>query len=115
MNFLRLFPVIFSSLLLGAHYLRSGNWVLVAIALILPFTLLVKQKWVARGVQVLLVLGAAEWVHTMWSILQVRKAANEPWVRMVVILGAVALFTAASALVFETRALRRRYFDGAAA
>jgi hypothetical protein len=34
---------------------------------------------------------------------------GEPWTRMAIILGVVAVITAASALVFRSRALRERY------
>jgi hypothetical protein len=38
-----------------------------------------------------------------------RQAMGQPWKRLVLILGAVALFTALSSLIFQTRSLKIRY------
>ncbi|MHB0968999.1 MAG: hypothetical protein ACYC7A_14665 [Thermoanaerobaculia bacterium] len=115
MNFVRLLPVILSSWLLGAHFLRSWNTPVVALFVLLPLLLFVRRPWVARVFQVVLLLGALEWVWTTIEFTRIRMAVGEPWVRMVVILGVVALFTAASALVFRSRGLRQRYFGSAEA
>ena len=115
MNFVRLLPVILSSWLLGAHFLRGWNIPVVALLVLLPLLLFVRRPWVARVFQVVLLLGALEWIWTTIEFTRIRMAVGEPWVRMVVILGVVALFTAASALVFRTRGLRQRYFGVAAA
>jgi hypothetical protein len=40
---------------------------------------------------------------------ETRRQAGEPWIRMAVILGSVALLTGSAALVFLTQALRKRY------
>jgi hypothetical protein len=109
MNFLRLFPVILSTLVLGAHFFRGGNLAVVVAVVVFLFLLLVKKPWVAWAYQALLVAGAIEWVRTLVEIMRRRQAMGEPWTRMAVILGAVAVITAASALVFRTRALRERY------
>ena len=42
-------------------------------------------------------------------LVQQRLALGQPWQRMALILCAVAAFTAASALVFRSAALRARY------
>ncbi len=109
MNVLRLLPVILSLLLLGAHFLRTGTLVLVLGCLLAPTLLFVRRPWVPRTMQVLLVVGAAEWVRTLWGFAAFRRTHGEPWARMALILGAVALFTLLSALVFRSRALRERY------
>ena len=102
-------------LLLGAHFYRADLTLVAVAAAALPLLLFVRAAWVARAFQVLLVLGALEWFRTMYVIAQMRIAFEQPWTRMAVILGAVALFTALSALLFETRGLRRRYGHGAPA
>jgi len=109
MNFLRLFPAILSMLVLGAHFFRGGNLVVVAVAVAMLFLLLLRKPWVAYCYQALLVVGAAEWLRTLVEIMRRRQAMGEPWTRMAIILGAVAVITAASALVFRTEALRERY------
>ena len=45
----------------------------------------------------LLLLGAFEWLRTLAGILEMRRVLGQPWQRMAVILGAVALVTALSA------------------
>ena len=109
MNFLRLLPVFISLLLLAAHFFRAGQTFLAALPLILMAFLIVREKWVAWLIQLALVLGAIEWIRTLVSVAEVRLEYGMPWVRMAVILGAVAVFTALSGLVFRSRGLRERY------
>lgn len=109
MNFLRLLPVFISFLLMGAHFLRAGQLVIAVALLCLLLLLLVRQYWVPWVIQLVLLLGAVEWLLTLYAVAQVRIGQDMPWIRMAVILGVVALFTALSCLVFRTRALRERY------
>ena len=59
--------------------------------------------------QVLLILGSLVWIYTLWNLAHLRQAMGEPWERLALILGVIALFTAGSALMFRTRGLRERY------
>ncbi len=52
------------------------------------------------------------WLRTLWQLAAMRQAHGQPAGRMVAILAAVAVFTAASALVFRAASLRRRYGGG---
>ena len=112
MNFLRLFPVYISLLLLAAHFFRAGQTILAVIPLVLFVPLLLKEKWVPWLIQVALVLGVLEWIRTIVAVAEIRMEHGAPWVRMAVILGAVALFTALSCLVFKSEGLKRRYSTG---
>jgi hypothetical protein len=109
MNVVRLIPVFVSSVLMAAHFSRSGPLILAVVSLGFPLILLVPRPWVARVVQLALLLGALEWVRATVAIALRRQSAGEPWTRMAVILGSVALVTALSALVFKMKALRERY------
>lgn len=109
MNFVRLLPVVISALLMAAHFSRADNLVLVVVALGAPILLFLRKPWVARGMQVVLLLAALEWVRTLISIAVRRQEAGEPWLRMAVILGVVALSTGLSALVFLHKGLKERY------
>lgn len=109
MGLLRLLPVILSCLLLGAHFYRAGQVPLVALCLAAPLLLLLRKPWVPRLFQALLVLGALEWLRSLYVFAAMRIAFEQPWLRLAVILGAVALFTAFSGLVFRSRGLRSRY------
>ena len=111
MNILRLLPVFISFLLLAAHFMRAGQTAVMVVLLLLLLLLLVKKYWVPWVIQMTLLLGALEWVRTIMFVAQTRMDQGMPWTRMAVILGVVALFTALSALVFRSKALRNRYSD----
>ncbi len=102
-------PIVLSFAVLGAHFLRYGHAIGVIGSLVLIALLFLRQPWVARLVQVALVLGALEWVRTLFSLMQVRAAMGEPVTRMVIILGSVALVTLVSALLFQTSPLKTVY------
>ena len=112
MNFVRLLPVILSILLLAAHFFRAGDNLYTLVLLILLPLLAVKKSWVPWLLQVALVLGAVEWLRTLMFVAQMRIEFGMPWARMAIILGAVALFTGFSSLVFRGKALRKRYSGG---
>ena len=109
MNLLRLLPVILSFALLAAHFSRADLFPLVIVSLLIPFLLLVRKAWAARGIQFLLLLGAAEWIRSMFGYIEVRKSIGEDWGRLAIILITVALLTACSGLVFRGKSLKKRY------
>ena len=109
MNLLRLIPVILSFLLLAAHFYRSGQVVLAAICVVLLFLLFFRKPWIPRMFQFLLILGALEWLRSLYYFAAMRIAWDQPWTRLAIILGTVALFTALSGLVFKSRAIQARY------
>ena len=106
---LLLLPVGLSAVLIGAHFLRAGLPAATALCVLAPWVLLIRGLVAARLVQAGLVLAAAEWMRALVVLAAARSAAGEPWGRMAAILGAVALFTLASAGVFHARVLRERY------
>jgi len=109
MNFLRLLPVFISFLLLSAHFYRAGETVFAVLPIALFIPLMLRKTWVPWLIQVVLLLGALEWLYTLVSIAQIRIQFGTSWLRMAIILGVVALFTALSGLVFRSTALRKRY------
>lgn len=109
MNLIRLLPVIFSGLLMAAHFSRADENGLVAFSLLALFLLLIRRRWVARAIQILLVAASVEWIRTALRIIQIRQAQGESWTRLAIILGAVAFFTALSALVFQSKIMKKRY------
>ena len=109
MNILRLLPVILSFLLLGAHCYRAGFPVLSGLCLGILLLLFFRKRWVPRLFQWLLILGALEWLRALYFFAAMRIAWDQPWTRLAVILGTVALFTALSALVFRNQKLRLLY------
>jgi hypothetical protein len=109
MNFLRLLPVILSFFLLGAHFYRAGLVPLTVLCVAILFLLALRKSWVPRLFQVLLLVGAVEWLRTLYFIAAMRIAWGEPWTRLAIILGTVALLTALSGLVFKLRKLKEFY------
>lgn len=106
---LNLAPVALAGAVLAAHFYRAGQEIGVVASLALVALALVRKPWAARVVQAGLLLGALEWLRTMATFAAVRIAVGQPYLRMVLILAAIALVTALAALVFERRAMRRRY------
>lgn len=109
MIILRVFPVIFSFLLLAAHFSRANLLPLAILALLIPLLLFVKRSWSARTIQVLLFFGAFEWVRIMFYYIEIRKSIGDDWTRLAIILSFVALITLASGLIFQTKKLRQVY------
>jgi hypothetical protein len=109
MTFIRLLPVVLSLLLLAAHFSRHNLTVLVALPLILLGLLFLTEPWVPRLIQAVMVLASLEWLRTAIQLALQRQHLGIPWARSAVILGAVCLFTLASALVFRSKGLRVRY------
>ena len=102
-------PIALSLVVLGAHFMRYGNSIAVLGLAGLIALLLVRQPWVARLMQVVLILGALEWIRTLYELAQVRAALGQPYTRMVVILGVVAAVTFCSALLFQSPTLKGIY------
>ena len=103
---LQILPIALSLIVLGAHFLRAGNSVMLVIVLALLALLPVRRWWAARTVQAGLVVGALEWTRTLVGLARLRAEAGEPATRLVLILGGVALWTGLSAFLFQTTRLR---------
>ena len=113
MDFLRLLPVIISLLLLAAHFLfHTGQIAIAIVPLLFLIPLALRKTWVPWLTQLVLLLGTIEWVRTLYSGVQIKIAHGDSWMRYAIILGAVALFTALSCLVFRNKSLRKRYSEG---
>jgi hypothetical protein len=108
-TFVHLLPVVLATWLLGAHFFRAGATVLAVCCALAPALLLVKRSWVARGAEAFLALAALEWFRAMAFFVAERRHQGLPFTRLALILGAVAVLTLASALVFRGAALRKRY------
>ena len=102
-------PIVLSLLLLGAHFLRYGNTLVVAGVVVVLALLFLRQPWVARVVQFVLALGALEWLRTLVMLVQLRMAMGEPYLRMVAILGVVIAVTIGAALLFQVKELKATY------
>ena len=96
-------------LLLAAHLFHAGVMPLAALAILLVGLLAVPRPWSARTLQVVLAVAVIEWILTTVGLAQLRLRHDQPYVRLAVILGSVALFTAVAAVAFQ-HPLLRAYF-----
>jgi hypothetical protein len=106
---LLLAPAVTACILLAAHFLRFYAFGVVGLCLLLPLLLLVRRRWAARIMQLVLLLGALVWGRAGYVFAHQRMQAGEPWTRLVIIIGGVTLYTLVAAVLFETPPLRRRY------
>ena len=95
--------------LLAAHFYRAAAWPWLLATLALLPLLALRRAWVPRVLQGALLAGAAEWLWTAALLAQQRLALGQPWLRMALILGAVALLTLGAALVFRSAGLQARF------
>lgn len=98
-KFLFILPVL-SSILLAARFSRGGNDYIALACLLLPFLLFTKKRWIMRFYQLILFGGAAIWLERAIFLIKLRQRMNMPWMRLGIILVAVALVTLLAALVF---------------
>ena len=109
-NTLLFFPVVLSALLLVAHFKKAGLIPLVILSLLIPLSLFIRKNMVAKIVQIMLILGAIEWIRTTIVIINKRLANGEDWIRVAIILGTVAIFTFCSGMLFSwSRSLKKIY------
>lgn len=94
---LRSLPAALAALVLSAHFYRDGSIVLAVACVAGAVLAFVRTPWAALAVRSGLVTGVIVWALTAWRIARFRMAEGTPYVRMLVILGAVAAFTALAA------------------
>lgn len=99
--------VVFSVLVMAAHFLRFMVMPLALFTLLLPLLLFFRRTWAVRAVQVWLALGTVMWGFTTRSLVLDRLRKGEPWLRLALIMGTVTLLAFLAVLAFETRAMRR--------
>jgi hypothetical protein len=105
MKKIKLLAVILSFLLLGAHFLREHLEFLAVIALLFPFLLFLKKAWIPRLFQITLLLGALEWIRSLYLYILLYQENGKSCTKLILIIGSVALFTALSALVFRSKSI----------
>ena len=92
--------------------MRLGTPILLILPIATLLMLVIPRRWIARWTQAVLILAACEWVRATLVYVSARQDLGMPWGRLAIILGSVALFTLLSALVFQTKTLRRRHRPG---
>ncbi len=98
-----------AALLLGAHFLRAGNMLLVLICIAAPFVFFHRRRHSLVLLQVLAYGAATIWLYTAWQLIQTRQSLGQNWALAVAILGGVALYSLVAGLLLNSRAVRERY------
>jgi len=111
LNSLLYLPPVLACLLMAVHHFRGAEPGLIGLWVTVPFALLLKRRWADKAVQLVLVGGALEWALTVDRIIEVRQLIGLPYQRMALILGGIALFTALSGLILETRRRKQVFRD----
>jgi hypothetical protein len=109
MTILYLTPPSLFLLALAAHFYRRDRYLLAGLCIALIALLALPRAFVARVVSIALVAGGLVWIETAYTIAMFRVDMGQPWLRLVLILGGVALGSVLSALMFRTARLRARY------
>ena len=105
----QLVPVVISLLVLAAHCARSGSIIFMFLSIALAFGLFIREPFLARTVQLVLLLSTIEWLRFAYVFASARVEAGQPWTRLVLISGGIALLTFASIFMFYTKTLKEMY------
>lgn len=100
-----------AALLLGAHFLRAGNVLMMALCVAAPLLFLWRKRWSLLLLQILAYGAALTWIAVAYQLMELRQRSGQPWTVAAIILGSVALFTFAAGLLLNSRAIKDRYPD----
>lgn len=100
---------IVAALLVGAHFLRAGSYLLAVLCLAVPLLFFYRRGWSLVVLQMAAYAATIVWLWTALALLTARQQSGQPWTVAAVILGAVALFTSVCGLLLNARCLRERY------
>ncbi len=106
---LRISLYVTAALLLGAHFLRAGNLAMVALCLAAPLLFAYRRRWSLIALQFLAYCAAGTWLGVAFQLVQIRQQLAQSWTAAAIILGTVALFSAAAGLLLNSRAIEERY------
>ncbi len=98
-------PVL-SLLLLAAHFSRANFVILPYIFLLMPLLFLIRKDFIRVFLQVILFLGGFVWIFAIYQHVKIRMAAGQPWLRLLIILGIVSLFTFYTSYLMGTSRVR---------
>ena len=100
-----------AALLLGAHFYRTGNLVLVVLCLAVPLLFFYRRRWSLILLQLMAYGATAIWLVTAYRLIEIRQQMGQPWTAAAIILGAVALFSLVAGLLLNSRAVAQRYTE----
>jgi hypothetical protein len=98
-----------AALLLAAHFLRAGNFVMVALCLAAPLLFFLRRSWSLIALQLLAYGAAGIWIAVAIQLVQMRQQTGQTWTAAAIILGSVALFSIAAGALLNSRTIKDRY------
>ena len=96
-------------MLLGAHFYRVGNILLVALCLAAPLLFFWRKRWSLVLLQLMTYGAAAIWLEVAIRLVESRRQIGQPWTAAAIILGVVALYTLLAGLLLNSRSMTARY------
>ena len=112
-SYWRIAPAILAVGLLAAHFLRAGDTGAAVACMATTALLVSRRRWVAWVIVSLLGVGVIVWGHTLFELVELRRAVNAPWGRLAMILGAVMALTGLAALPLVSRKARGHFHRSA--
>jgi hypothetical protein len=97
---------ILCSITLAAHFLREQNAVLVLVSISSILFLFIRNRRIVKALQVFYVLAGLEWIHSMVVLAMQRRTLGSDWMRMALIMSAVAVLTLLSAWIVGHRGIK---------
>lgn len=104
---IRLTLLILSFLILGAHFLRDDNYVIMILCLLAPLLLFIKRQRILIVIQILLYCGVLVWINTIIQLVSERMDLEQPLIRMAIILSVVSLITGVSGLLLNSKVIKK--------
>ncbi len=105
----RLIPLVLAALLIAAHFLRGGSLELALVCILVPFLLLIRNRWSLILVQVSAYSAAAIWLYTTMNVIRDRMMFARPWTMSAIILGSVTLFTVFAGMLLNSPRVKEKY------
>lgn len=105
----RMMPVVLSSWVFAAHFLRMGAMLPVALFVLSPLLLVIRHRVIPRLMSGLLLVMAAGWLVVTYDMVMMRLMLGQDWLRMAAIMTGVVCFTLASMCCFQTANAQQFY------
>ena len=106
---MRISIYVVAALLLGAHFLRAGNLVMMALCGAAPLLFLWRRRRSLILLQFLAYGAAGIWIAVAMQLVDTRQQLGQSWTAAAVILGFVALYTLMAGLLLNSRTISMRY------
>ncbi len=105
----RIVMTVLAYVLFAAHLSRHDLDPLAIVALLMPLLLFIKRRWVIVLLETVLYIATVSWIIPAVGVVKERIAEGVPYLRYVLIIGAVTVYTFITALMLRSPKIRDRY------